>query len=111
VTAKEKLRDVVEELSEAEAAVALDYIVGRRHSEPHMLTKPLAGAPASHGPTTPDAPVSHEPTTPEDRKRQPQHHALRAIAMIPSALFVGLFVSVYVAMAIVLVVVIVRGLT
>lgn len=109
MTAKEKLRDVVDELSEAEAALALDYIVGRRHSEPHMLTKPLAGAPASHGPTTPNAPVSHEPTTPEDRKRQPRRNALRAIAMIPSALFVGLFVSIWVAMAIVLVVVIVTG--
>ena len=52
MTAKEKLRVVVEELSESEAEGALDYIVSRRHDQLDALLD--------------SAPVDDEPTTPEE---------------------------------------------
>jgi hypothetical protein len=52
MTAKEKLRVVVEELSESEAEGALAYIVSRRHDELGALLD--------------SAPVDDEPTTPEE---------------------------------------------
>lgn len=52
MTAKEKLRVVVEELSESEAEGALDYIASRRHDELEELLD--------------SAPVDDEPSTPEE---------------------------------------------
>ncbi len=52
MTAKEKLRVVVEELSESEAEGALDYIASRRHDELGALLD--------------SAPVDDEPSTPEE---------------------------------------------
>jgi hypothetical protein len=52
MTAKEKLRVVVEELSESEAEGALDYIVSRRHDQLDALLD--------------SAPVDDEPSTPEE---------------------------------------------
>jgi hypothetical protein len=52
MTAKEKLRVVVEELSETEAEGALDYIASRRHDELGALLY--------------SAPVDDEPSTPEE---------------------------------------------
>jgi hypothetical protein len=52
MTAKEKLRMVVEELSESEAEGALDYIVSRRHDQLDALLD--------------SAPVDDEPSTPEE---------------------------------------------
>jgi hypothetical protein len=51
MTAKEKLRVVVEELSEGEAESALDYIVSRRHGE---LGELLDSAPVDDEPSTPE---------------------------------------------------------
>lgn len=50
VTAKEKLREVVEDLSESEAEQALDYIERRREDE--SLTELLDNAPADDEPTS-----------------------------------------------------------
>ncbi len=52
MTAKEKLRRAIEELSEAEAAVALQLIP--RHTEGHALDELLDSAPADDEPTTPE---------------------------------------------------------
>ena len=52
MTAKEKLRVVVEELSEREAESALDYIVSRRHDDVATLLD--------------NAPVDDEPSSPEE---------------------------------------------
>jgi hypothetical protein len=52
MTAKEKLRVVVEELTESEAEGALDYIASRRHDELGALLD--------------SAPVDDEPSTPEE---------------------------------------------
>lgn len=52
MTAKEKLRVVVEELSEREAESALDYFASRRHDELDGLLD--------------SAPVDDEPSTPEE---------------------------------------------
>ncbi|HEV2973807.1 MAG TPA: hypothetical protein VGX69_02290 [Solirubrobacteraceae bacterium] len=52
MTAKEKLRVVVEELSESEAEGTLDYIASRRHDELGALLD--------------SAPVDDEPSTPEE---------------------------------------------
>jgi hypothetical protein len=52
MTAKEKLRVVVEELSESEAEGVLDYIASRRHDELDALLD--------------SAPVDEEPSTPEE---------------------------------------------
>jgi hypothetical protein len=52
MTAKEKLRVVVEELSESEAEGALGYIASRRHDELGALLD--------------SAPVDDEPSTPEE---------------------------------------------
>jgi hypothetical protein len=52
MTAKEKLRVVVEELSESEAEGALDYIASCRHDELGALLD--------------SAPVDDEPSTPEE---------------------------------------------
>ncbi len=49
MTAKEKLRVVVEELSESEAESALDYIASRRHDE---LGELLDSAPVDDEPST-----------------------------------------------------------
>ncbi len=51
MTAKEKLRLVVEELSESEASEALDLIVGRRGAH-DALTQLLESAPLDDEPTT-----------------------------------------------------------
>ncbi len=51
MTAKEKLRVVVEELSEGEAESALDYIASRKHDE---LGELLEHAPADDEPSTPE---------------------------------------------------------
>jgi hypothetical protein len=51
MTAKEKLRVAVEELSESEAANALDYIARRQHGE---LGELLDSAPLDDEPTTPE---------------------------------------------------------
>ncbi len=54
MTAKERLRATVEELSEAEAADALDYIASRRHGGSDALGDLLAKAPLDDEPTTAD---------------------------------------------------------
>jgi hypothetical protein len=51
MTAKEKLRVVVEELSEGEAESALDYIASRRHGE---LGELLDSALVDDEPSTPE---------------------------------------------------------
>ncbi len=52
MTAKEKLRATVEELSESEAASALDYIASRQRGELSVLLE--------------SAPLDDEPSTPEE---------------------------------------------
>ncbi len=55
MTAKQKLRATVEELSEAEAADALDYIVSRRrHGDRDALGELLGNAPLDDEPTSPE---------------------------------------------------------
>lgn len=51
MTAKEKLHSLVDELSESEAAVALDLLVARRDD---ALTQFLDNAPIDDEPTTPE---------------------------------------------------------
>lgn len=51
MTAKEKLRVVVEELSEGEAESALEYIASHRHGE---LGELLDSAPMDDEPSTPE---------------------------------------------------------
>jgi hypothetical protein len=51
MTAKEKLRVVVEELSETEAESALGYIASRRHDD---LGELLDSAPVDDEPSTPE---------------------------------------------------------
>ena len=94
MTAKEKLRDIVEEISEADAAEMLDYVVAHRRRERDALT--LSPKPIPE--------VARRPPEPRPRRGR-----LAAIYTIPAWLFVGLFLSVYLAMAIVIVVVMVRG--
>jgi len=53
MTAKEKLRHVVEELSEAEAQDALGFIAQRRSGR-DTLSELLDSAPVDDEPTTPD---------------------------------------------------------
>ena len=52
MTAKEKLRLTVEELSEAEAADTLDYLATRRPGERDALGELLETAPLDDEPTT-----------------------------------------------------------
>jgi hypothetical protein len=52
MTAKEKLRMVIEDLSESEAAEALELIP--RSSQPDALDELLDSAPADDEPTTPE---------------------------------------------------------
>jgi hypothetical protein len=52
MTAKEKLRQAIEALSEAEAEEALDYIVRRRERDP--LIELLDNAPEDDEPTAPE---------------------------------------------------------
>lgn len=52
VTAKEKLKAAVEELTEAEAAVALELIV--RRAGPARLDELLSNAPVDDEPSTPE---------------------------------------------------------
>jgi hypothetical protein len=54
MTAKEKLRAAVEELSESEAADTLDYIASRRHGATDALSELLENAPWDDEPTTPE---------------------------------------------------------
>jgi hypothetical protein len=54
VTSKEKLRLVVEELSEQEAEATLHYIDQRRSGAPDALTEMLDNAPPDDEPTTPE---------------------------------------------------------
>jgi hypothetical protein len=51
MTAKEKLRATVEELSESEAASALEYIANRQRGE---LSQLLESAPLDDEPSTPE---------------------------------------------------------
>jgi hypothetical protein len=53
MTAKEKLRATVEELSETEAADTLEYIATRRQSDRDALGELLEHAPLDDEPTTP----------------------------------------------------------
>jgi hypothetical protein len=100
MTAKEKLRDIVEELSEPEAAATLDCIVSRRQSEGGVPTQFSEPMPANRKPAAPDA-----------RRRDGWSHSSASIAAAPAWLFVGVFASIYVAMMIVIIVLIVRALT
>jgi hypothetical protein len=52
MTAKEKLRATVEELTETEAAAALDYIASHRNDDRDPLGELLDGAPLDDEPTT-----------------------------------------------------------
>jgi hypothetical protein len=52
MTAKEKLRATVEELSETEAAAALDYIASHRNGDRDALGEFLESAPLDDEPTT-----------------------------------------------------------
>jgi hypothetical protein len=54
MTAKEKLRATVEELTETEAAAALDYIASRRNGDRDALGELLGSAPIDDEPTTPE---------------------------------------------------------
>jgi len=54
MTAKEKLRERVEELSEAEAADTLDYLAGRQPAPRDALTELLESAPLDDEATTPE---------------------------------------------------------
>jgi hypothetical protein len=54
MTAKEKLQATVEELSEDEAADALDYIASRRHGGSGALGDLLSKAPLDDEPTMAD---------------------------------------------------------
>jgi hypothetical protein len=54
MTAKEKLRATVEELSETEAEDTLDYIASRHHGERDALGELLEEAPLDDEPTTPE---------------------------------------------------------
>jgi len=99
MTAKQKLRGMVEELSEAEAATMLDAVIAiRRERQPTT---------AQREPRPGGVPQS----TSEARRRPGRHGRLGEIAAIPAWLFVGLFLSVYVAMAVVIAVLVVRALT
>jgi len=51
MTAKEQLRHAIDELTEAEAAITLDYLARRQHRD--ALGELLAGAPLDDEPTTP----------------------------------------------------------
>ena len=54
MTAKEKLRATVEELTETEAAVTLDNVASRRDSDRDSLGELLENAPIDDEPTTPE---------------------------------------------------------
>jgi hypothetical protein len=54
MTAKEKLRERVEELSEAEAADTLTYLASRQPGERGALTELLENAPLDDEPTSPE---------------------------------------------------------
>jgi predicted kinase len=54
MTAKEKLRERVEKLSEAEAADTLDYLASRQPGQRDALTVLLENAPLDDEPTTPE---------------------------------------------------------
>jgi hypothetical protein len=54
MTAKEKLRATVEELTETEAEAALDYIASHRNGERDALGEILESAPTDDEPTTPE---------------------------------------------------------
>jgi hypothetical protein len=93
MTSKERLRHLVEGLSEVDAANVLDYVVTHRREFEAI-------APDS-------APMSEV----AQRTSEPRPHRgrLASIATIPAWLFVGLFLSVYVAIAVLIVVVMVKG--
>lgn len=54
MTAKEKLREAVEELSEHQAAETLDYIANRRAGQRDALSVLLDGAPLDDEPSSSD---------------------------------------------------------
>lgn len=54
MTAKEKLRATVEELTETEAAATLDNVASRRDSDRDSLGELLENAPTDDEPTTPE---------------------------------------------------------
>jgi hypothetical protein len=93
MTSKERLRLIVEGLSERDAANVLDYVVTHRREFEAI---------------TPDSAPTSEIArrTSESRLHRGR---LATIATIPAWLFVGLFLSVWVASAIVILVVIVKG--
>ena len=93
ITSKERLRHIVEGLSEVDAANVLDYVVTHRREFEAI-------APGA-------APMSD--VAPRTSESRPHRGRLATIATIPTLLFVGLFLAVIVAMAVVIIVVIVRG--
>ena len=54
MTAKEKLRATVEELTETEAAATLDNVASRRDGDRDSLGELLENAPTDDEPTTPE---------------------------------------------------------
>jgi hypothetical protein len=99
MTAKQKLRNMIEELSEAEAATMLDAVVAIRRDDREPATaqpQPRPGEPPR--------------STRQPRRRPGRLGKLGDIVTIPAWLFVGLFLSLYAAMAIVIVVLVVRAL-
>ena len=93
MTSKERLRHIVEGLSEVDAANVLDYVVTHRREFEAI-------APGS-------APMSE--VVRRTSESRPHRGRLATIATIPGLLFVGLFLSVIVAMVVVIVVVMVKG--
>jgi hypothetical protein len=93
MTSKERLRHIVEGLSEVDAANVLDYVVTHRRE-----FEAIAPGSAPMSEVARSTSVSH-----------PHRGRLATIAAIPAWLFVGLFLSIYVSIAVVLVVVIVKG--
>jgi len=100
MTAKQKLRNMIEDLSEAEAATMLHAVVAIRRDDRQPATtqrEPRPGGPPR--------------STPQTRRQPARLGKLGDIVAIPAWLFVGLFLSIYAAMAIVIVVLVVKALT
>jgi hypothetical protein len=97
MTAKEELRDIVEQLSDVEAEAALGYILNRRGREP-------GGGEVGAGAAT-----SEQPRSAEDREPERSRGGLRRMAVVPAGLLVALFILVYVALMVIVGIVIIRG--
>jgi hypothetical protein len=80
MTAKEKLRRTIEELSEGEAEAALAFIAERRGSDP--LLELFAGAPEDDEPTTAEEDASAEQAWAAHRRGEsiPLERARRELA-------------------------------